>query len=451
MDHGFTAEDLETVRKVRAHVAERTMIQVDRQMGLDKDHSFHCRLYISPHMARVALMWGKSLFVPTDLEAAAQATPDFVTVYVPEWPERKVLADVDAQVNFVLGVDYYGEAKKSFLRQAMYAAKKDWGGIGLHAGSKLLRVVDDYTGVRAERGAIFFGLSGTGKTSLTCHHHDLEGKESVEILQDDVVLMDSEGACYGTEDGFFIKTDGLDPEDQALLYESAISENAVFENVWVGPDHEVDFDNDALTGNGRAIVLRTEVGMTSDRVDLAKADLIFFITRNNTMVPPVARLTPEQAAAAFMLGESIKTSAADPAAKGEPVRCVGTNPFIVGDLAQEGNRFYEILQRSDGQLQCFLLNTGRAGGKAGEKIKLRDSQSIIREIARGSVRWRQDRDWGYEVAAHVPGIEIERFDPTRFYSSEELTTLTSELKADRQAWLDSFEGLNPDIRDVFKA
>src|SRR5690606_2348144 len=118
-----------------------------------------------------------------------------------------------------------------------------------------------------------------------------------------------------------------------------------------------------------AIVVRREIEFTDEDIDMPMADLIFFITRNK-MTPPVARLSPDQAAVAFMLGESIKTSAADPNAKGEPVREVGTNPFIVGDRGAEGNRFLEILKQNP-QAQVFLLNTGHVGlGERSRKIKI---------------------------------------------------------------------------------
>src|SRR5439155_14267310 len=89
-----------------------------------------------------------------------------------------------------------------------------------------------------------------------------------------------------------------------------------------------------------------------------------FITRRNDVVPAVARLTAEQAAAYFMLGESIETSAGDPTKAGQAKREVGTNPFIVGPEAQEGNRLLEIL-RANPDMQAYILNTGSIGANDG--------------------------------------------------------------------------------------
>ena len=112
--------------------------------------------------------------------------------------------------------------------------------------------------------------------------------------------------------------------------------------------------------------MRRELDFTDPRIDLDHVDLIFFITRRETIVPPAARLNPEQAAAYFMLGESIITSAADPTKAGQSVREVGTNPFIVGSEGEEGNLFYRIIKKNP-KVQCFLLNTGGFGGREIER------------------------------------------------------------------------------------
>jgi phosphoenolpyruvate carboxykinase (ATP) len=445
VDEPANTSDRELIAKVQQHLEDKALIQVDRSMGKGPS-AYHCRIYISEHAARVALFWSSALFPPPS--DYAKKTPDLVTVYVEEWPERRVLVDAENGVTYVLGVDYYGECKKSFLRMGMYKAKREHGGLGLHAGSKILRVKEK-GGALVERGAIFFGLSGTGKTSLTCHPHELEGEEKVEILQDDVVFMMPDGACLGTEEGFYIKTDGLRPEDQPTLYYGIQEPRALMENVWVGPDREVDFDAHGISKNGRAIVWRSDIDLAGERIDLDKVHMVFFITRNQTIVPPVARLTPEQGAAAFMLGESIKTSAADPKAAGEPVREVGTNPFIVGSKDEEGNRFLEILERNKGEIQCFLLNTGKIGGPDGEKISLMTSQAIIREIARGTVEWAPDADWGYEVATKVPGIDLEKLDPKKHYDEATYGGLVEGLKGERRDWLKKFPALRQEIVDAF--
>lgn len=438
------------------------LIRLDRVMGQHPDFRLHCRFYVPIDHARLATMWGQSLFDATP-EMIEQERADLTTVMLPKWRdkvmERRILVNPTTYTTYVLGSDYMGEVKKSFLRMAMYWVKQR-SGLGLHAGSKVLRVrdVDDEL---VKRGAIFFGLSGTGKTTLTCHHHFLEGEEeSVAIRQDDVIMMQPDASCYGTEDNFFIKTEGLKQASQPLLTAAATSPRAMLENVWMEPDGSLDFLNYTLGKNGRAIVFREEMDYTDDSIDLPRADMVIFITRREDIVPPVARLTAEQGAAFFMLGESIETAAGDPARAGQPVHSVGTNPFIIGSYAEEGNIFLEIL-RNNPDAQVFLLNTGRIGARGvdrqertdskgnlrGAKIEVLDSTELIKQIARGGIRWKPDPDWGYEVAETVEGIPDygERLDPRHYYTDEEYRALTDLLLEDRRAWLAQFDTLDPAI------
>ncbi len=455
------AEQTRWLTELQAFLGTERLIQMDRMLGDNDDFRLHCRLYVPVDFARLAFMWGQMLFA-APAEFAERERADLTTLSYPKWRdkvmERRVLVDPATFTTYILGSDYIGEVKKSFLRQAMYWVKQQ-GGLGLHAGSKLIRVRDVH-GDLVEKGAIFFGLSGTGKTTLTCHHHFLTGEEGVSIRQDDVVMMQPDASCYGTEDNFFIKTEGLEPEGQPLLYGATTAPNAILENVWVDPDGTPDFLNYVTGRNGRAIVFRRDMDYTDDSIDLPRADLVVFITRREDIVPPVARLTPEQGAAFFMLGESIETAAGDPAREGQPVHSVGTNPFIIGSLDEEGNRFMQLLRDNPG-VEVFLLNTGRIGGRGldrklrhdaqgqplGAKIGVLDSTAIIQQLARGGIRWVADPDWGYEVAAAVPGIPdyATRLDPRGYYTPGDYAELTRILKADRRAWLEQFPDLDPAI------
>lgn len=535
------------------------LLYMDKQMGMHPEHRHLCRSIVTRDYARLLLMWDKLIFNPAEDLSGLQ--PEQVLVMVPEWAdiarefglqERAILVDAENRVTFVLGSDYFGEVKKGHLRMSMYFEKKKLkegtgGGLGVHAGGKLIRAFHYPSGSLKDNGALFFGLSGTGKTTLSVHHFWLdEAKgETVVIRQDDFFVLSPDAKAFGTEDNAYIKTEGLEPEGQPLLYNGAISPHSVLENVYVDPEtKDIDFfryDHPFVPGgkcyNGRGIVVRRELDFTDDSIDLDDVSFIFFITRRETIVPPVARLTPELAAAFFMLGESILTSAADPVRAGESVREVGTNPFIVGSKGEEGNIFYDILKRNP-SMQCFLLNTGGFGGRsqdvegwsldsaealkriedyiagrkhedigkkvevalrdgtktrlkisavryelelegvrkrsasdieetigrvesgelkgsdvklvevamlAGEKIRIQDSAAIIREIARSRVEWRKDPYWGYDIASEIPGIDLNRFDPERYYSPEEIDRMNGELKRERIEWLKSFDDLNPAI------
>ena len=441
VDGQVTAEDRQVLREVQEYLKKQTVIEVDRQLCQGPaEKAYVCRLWVTKPYARLAHMFHASLGAVN----GSFDRPDLFVVDVPEYPgERRILVDVEAGVTYVLGSDYYGEIKKAFLRMVMYRGKQE-GGLGLHAGSKEVWAKSAKTGKIERSGILFFGLSGTGKTSLTCHDYGLDeaAGEKCRVRQDDVVILHKDGSARGTEiEGFYIKTEALNPTDQKALYQAAVSPGTIFENVFVGDDGKVDFYNYTIAKNGRAVAPVRMVINTDGDIDLPKANQIFFITRN-PLTPPVARLTREQAAVAFMLGESIKTSAADPSAKGEPVREVGTNPFIVGPKDAEGNRFYEILEANP-EIECFLLNTGKVGeGEGARKIQILETIAILRSLARHAIEWKKDDLLRLEIPAKVEGVDIDDFAFSKYWTAAEIEKKLSILRQERKAWLDQFPKLD---------
>jgi phosphoenolpyruvate carboxykinase (ATP) len=434
--------DSRLVGEVLNYLKQKEMIKLDRVMCHTPGFKTNCRLYVTADYPRLPLMWGNTLFPPEGGE------PDFTAIDVPEWPEKKTIVFPESGLTIILGSDYKGEVKKAMLRQIMYWAKKR-GNLGLHAASKIIRLHRDKK--MRDFGILLFGLSGTGKTALSCHSHWLRPPETVVIRQDDVVILRSDGSAVGTEESFYLKTDGLEPGMQPLLYAAAISPRAILENVAVDPETgKVDFFDTTLTSNGRAMVKRRDIAFTDSEIDLERVDFVFFITRRQDILPPVLRLTPEWGAAAFMLGESVETSAGDPAEAGKPRRVVGTNPFIVGSEEKEGNIFLSILRENPG-IQCFILNTGKVGGiDRGQKITVLDSVKIIEMVARDKIAWKKDDFWGYEVPVQIPGVDMKRFDLGNYYPEEQLQQISEELKRDRLEWLSQFPRLEIDIVNALK-
>ena len=264
--------------------------------------------------------------------------------------------------------------------------------------------------------------------------------------------MAADGRAFGTEDGFYIKTEGLEPS-QTVLWGAATHPTAVYENIKLDESGKVDFLDTSLTSNGRGVVLRKFIQGTGEGIDLDKANKIVFITRRNDVVPVCARLTAEQAAAYFMLGESIETSAGDPTKAGQAKREVGTNPFIVGPEAQEGNRLLEILRKNP-DMQAYILNTGSIGardGSPGEKVTIKVSTEIMKQIAKEGIEWERDPDWGYETPKNVPGLDLAKYSPKTYYTAEKYRELVDQLRVERRAWLAQFPGLDSAIPQAIEA
>lgn len=436
VDDAFTAGDHALVENAFETAADTELVCVDRVVGRDTDHAAVCRYYVPVEYARIALALTR-LLEP----APAGAEPDFLTIQLPDWTETAIRVLPDDGVTVVLGSDYTGEAKKSFLRLFMYRAKQQ-GGLGLHAGSKRLELETDDGGLETV-GQLFLGLSATGKSTLTAHGLDLDPPESASMLQDDVCALTPDGRVVGSEgEGLYVKTIGLDAEEQAAMHAAVTDETAVLENVDVADDGTVDFDSDRYTTNGRAVISRDRLESADADIDLETVDQVFFITRNPLM-PPVAKLDADEAAAAFMLGESIQTSAGDPDAAGESIRVVGTNPFIVGPEGAEGTRFRDLI--ADLDVDCYVLNTGHVGDDAVD-VGVDESVTLLREIARGTVEWTDDPDSALTVPAVVPGMTIEDYHVPDHVDDYE--GRIAALRAERAEYLQQYPELDDAIVDA---
>ncbi|WP_049912923.1 phosphoenolpyruvate carboxykinase (ATP) [Natrialba hulunbeirensis] len=435
IDDEFDADDHALVDEAIDLAGERELLCVDRLMGRHPEATFCCRLFVPVEHARIALAWA-NLFEPSD-----GREPDLYTVQLPDYDETAIRILPEEGFTAALGSDYTGEAKKSFLRLFMFRTKQQ-GGLGLHAGSKRVRVEDE-DGDLNTVGQVFMGLSATGKSTLTSHGCWLEGPEDASMRQDDVCALLPDGSVAGSEGkGLYIKTIGLDEEEQPGLYHAATDETAILENVDVAEDGTVDFDSDHYTANSRAIIRRDELESADDEIDLDEIDQVFFITRNPLM-PPVAKLRDEQAAAAFMLGESIETSAGDPSRAGESIRVVGTNPFIVGSEGEEGNIFYDLMGALD--VNCYVINTGYLGEKS-KDIGVTESVTILTEAARGTIEWTDDEQTGLTIPESIPELDIkEYYVPDHV---EDYDEAVAELRAERREYLKQFEDLREEIVDA---
>ncbi len=435
VDDDFTQEDHGKVDEAIEAARTEEMVCLDLRMGGHPAHDYVCRYYVEREQARVALALTR-LF-PRVQDDVDRDEVDFLTVQIPSYDDTAIRILTEEGLTAVLGSDYTGEAKKSFLRLFMYDVKQD-GGLGLHAGSKRLKI--DRGGEIEEVGQLFLGLSATGKSTLTAHGLGLEPPEEAVMLQDDVCGLRSDGTVVGSEpNGLYLKTIGLDPDRQPEVYHAVTDESSVLENVDVADDGAVDFDGDCYTTNGRAAVLRDNLDSAADEIDLGRVDQVFFITRNPLM-PPIAKLSPEEAAAAFVLGESIETSAGDPEKAGEAVRVVGTNPFIVGSEGMEGNRFRDLVAGLD--VECYVINTGTVGGR---DVGVSETTGILEAVARGEVDWKTD-DTGLRVPRDIPGVDVDEFAVSANVDDHEAKV--EELREDRRSYLSGFDDLYPEIVDA---
>ncbi|MHA2503652.1 MAG: phosphoenolpyruvate carboxykinase (ATP), partial [Candidatus Kariarchaeaceae archaeon] len=183
------------VDQLFAFARTQDLMMMKMTIGLNDDIKLKVATILPKSHANKALMLRRNFY----LSDHDFADSDIISFDMPTYHKRQVIVDprVGQRVSYVCGIDYYGEQKMSLLRMAMEIMRRDRGGLGLHAGSKTYHLTDGST-----KGAIIFGLSGTGKTTLTAHDHGkIDPIKDVDILQDDIVLITPEAKVYGTEYG----------------------------------------------------------------------------------------------------------------------------------------------------------------------------------------------------------------------------------------------------------
>jgi phosphoenolpyruvate carboxykinase (ATP) len=457
-----------------AYIATSHMVVVDGYIGSDPQFRTRARLIMEAANANVAGMQ-KQLYYPAgpDYDPAGWE-PDTTVIYTPNlaapgYPDDRLIAvDLNSNITRVLNSDYFGESKKGGLRMWNNIVYRR-GGLALHAGCKVIPVHGTSTTV------LIVGLSGTGKTTTT-----FTTQLGSRPAQDDFVALMPGGRVYTTENGCFAKTFGLNPEYEPVIYNATTKPDAYLENVSVDAAGQVDFFDTSYTKNGRTTWPFSYVDpWPADQIP--PAQFLLILNRNENILPGVARLDRTQAAAYFMLGETTGTSAGGKDEEGKFLRVPGTNPFFPRDMADMGNRMLELLDRHE--VQAFVLNTGRVGatgkatgeatGKAAgkavseasgnaageggdddhpgaKKVTIPYSSAIVQGIVEGTIEWTEDPDFGYEVAASVPGVDdIEILQPRRLYARQgrtgEYDAMVARLKRERTEFLGSFPGLDESL------
>ncbi|GAC1411431.1 MAG: phosphoenolpyruvate carboxykinase [Actinomycetota bacterium] len=430
------------------YIRDQDMIVIDGYIGNDPEFKTPARLIIEAANANIAgmqdLLYFKEGLKPDHV-------PAVTVIYTPNLPadgypdERLIAVDLENGVTRVLNSDYFGESKKGGLRM-WNKIVFERGGLPMHAGCKVVPVDG------GEKTFLIVGLSGTGKTTTT-----FTRQNDSKPVQDDFIALMPNGKVYGTENGCFAKTFGLAKEYEPTIHGAVTAPGSYLENVYQSEDGDLDFFNESFTQNGRAVFGMEKLGWFRDARETGSVDCLLILNRNNNIIPAVAKLTPEQAAAYFMLGETMGTSAGGKDEAGKALRVPGTNPFFPLPHGNQGSRLLELLKTHP--IEVFLMNTGWVGGGDGDehakKVKIPISSACVKAVAEGTITWTKDPDFGYEIATAVPGIDDDEFlQPKKLYARQgreaEYSDQVARLKKERAAFLSKFSTLGSEIAEAVK-
>ncbi|TMB70948.1 MAG: phosphoenolpyruvate carboxykinase (ATP) [Chloroflexi bacterium] len=277
------AEYEEIVRLQEEYITGRPMIVIDGHISNAEEVQTAARLVIERANANVAGMQ-KFLYFERRGGEPQVTVIDTPNLPAPGYPNDRCIAVV-------------GESKKGGLRmwnKIVY----DKGGLPMHAGCKIIPTA------QGEKTIVVIGLSGTGKTTTTFRRQG-----NSRAVQDDFIALMPGGKVYGTENGCFAKTFSLNAEYEPEIYRAVKSPITYLENVYLNEDGTPDFFNESFTQNGRAVFPLEALGRYEDANKIGPVNAIVILNRARSVVPALAKLTEQQAAAYFMLGETQGTSA----------------------------------------------------------------------------------------------------------------------------------------------
>jgi phosphoenolpyruvate carboxykinase (ATP) len=189
-----------------------------------------------------------------------------------------------------------------------------------------------------------------------------------------------------------------------------------------------------------------------DARNVGPVDYLLILNRNENIIPAVAKLTRDQSAAYFMLGETTGTSAGGAAEEGKFLRVPGTNPFFPLPHGLQGNRLLDLVTTHP--IETYLLNTGRVGGKEDDdrskKVKIPHTSACVRGIAEQTIVFEEDPDFRYQVATDVPDLDDpELLRPVLLYERtgriDEYRDTVERLKLERVRHLQKFPELSEDV------
>ena len=317
--------------------------------------------------------------------------------------ETVVAVNFTEKLILIGGTKYAGEMKKSVFGILNYLLPTK-GVMPMHCSANI--------GANGDT-AVFFGLSGTGKTTLAADaSRTLIGDD--EHGWSDTAVFNFEGGCYAK---MFWLSDAAEPE----IYATTKRFGTVLENVVIDPNtREIDLDDNSLAENSRgSYPIDFIPNASKDNLGPVPRNIIMLTADAFGILPPIARLTPDQAMYHFLSGYTARVAGTEIGVT-EPdatfSTCFGA-PFMPRHPSVYGNLLKERIAK--GGVDCWLVNTGWTGGGAGtggtgSRMPIKVTRALLNAALDGSlktVEFRKDPFFGFDVPVSVPGVDSRILDP----------------------------------------
>lgn len=388
---------------------------IDAFAGWDPAHRIKVRVICA--RAYHALFMHNMLIRPSADELASYGEPDYVIFNAGGFPANKHTAGMSSPTSIdlsfgnkefvILGTEYAGEMKKGVFTIMNYLMPKK-GVLSMHCSATQARDGSDTS--------ILFGLSGTGKTTLSADPKRL-------LIGDDEHCW-SDNGVFNIEGGCYAKVINLSHEQEPEIWD-ALQFGAVLENVVYEPiSHAVDFTNVSITENTRgSYILDSIPNAKLPAMGGHPKNVIFLTADAFGVLPPVSKLSNAQAMYHFISGYTAKVAGTEVGVKDPEATfsaCFG-GPFLVWHPSKYAELLAAKLQKHGAQ--AWLVNTGWSGGAygVGSRIKLKHTRAIIDAIHNGAldkVATVEDPTFGFAVPTSCPEVPAEMLQPRNTWSDK---------------------------------
>ena len=392
-----------------AHMQGRDYFVQDLFGGADPEHRLDVRMVTE-------LAW-HGLFIRHMLRRPERAeldsfVPEYTIINCPSFqadPQRHgcrsetvIALNIEAKIILIGGTEYAGENKKSVFSLLNYLLPEK-GIMPMHCSA-------NHAPGNPVDTAVFFGLSGTGKTTLSA--------DPSRVLIGDDEHGWSERGTFNFEGGCYAKTINLSPEAEPEIFATTTKFATVIENmVYDDETKELDFEDDSLTANMRcAYPLHYISNASENSLGGHPKNVIMLTCDSFGVLPPIARLTPAQAMYHFLSGFTAKVAGTERGVtEPQPTfsTCFGApfmprRPEVYGALLRD-----KIASHG---ATCWLVNTGWTGGAygTGSRMPIRATRALLSAALDGSLSsatFRKDANFGFDVPVTVPGVDATLLDP----------------------------------------
>ncbi len=404
--------------RLQGFLQGRDVFVQDCYAGADPNYRLPVRM-ICEHAWHA--MFVRNMFIlPKTNEEYRRHVPDFTVIAVPSFKGIPQIDGTAANTFIVLNfaqrlciignTAYAGEVKKSIFTILNYLLPLD-GVMSMHASANVGKEGD---------AAVFFGLSGTGKTTLSA-----DPKRG--LIGDDEHGWSDEGV-FNFEGGCYAKVIRLSPTAEPQIYATTKMFGTILENVVYDPvTRQIDLDDESITENTRgSYPLEYISNAVSSKMGGHPKNIIFLTCDASGVMPPIAKLTPEQAMYQFISGYTSKIAGTEVGLGKEPEMtfstCFGApfmvhHPYFYADLLKR-----KILKHG---VNCWLVNTGWIGGAygVGKRISIAYTRRLLDAALTGellNVNCATDPVFGFSVPKSCEGVPANILDPSASWPSKEV-------------------------------